>query len=76
MTDFLSSLRIAATGLHAQTARMRVIAHVLRDVGAAVRVPWSVAVETLATRMDVPLTGASRRSTRRWRTGARRRRRT
>ena len=26
MNDFLSSLKIAATGLHAQTARMRIIA--------------------------------------------------
>ena len=29
MTDFLSSLKIAATGLHAQNARMRVIAEIL-----------------------------------------------
>ncbi len=31
MNDFLSSLKIAATGLHAQSARMRVIAENLAN---------------------------------------------
>jgi flagellar basal-body rod protein FlgC len=35
MNDFVSSLRIAATGLHAQTARMRVIAENLANVDSA-----------------------------------------
>lgn len=39
MTDFLSSLKIAATGLHAQTARMRVIAENLANVDSAGKSP-------------------------------------
>lgn len=37
--DFNSSLRIAATGLHAQTARMRVIAENLANADSAATVP-------------------------------------
>lgn len=37
--DFSSSLRIAATGLHAQTARMRVIAENLANVDSAGKAP-------------------------------------
>ena len=37
--DFNSSLRIAATGLHAQTARMRVIAENLANVDSAGKAP-------------------------------------
>lgn len=39
MTDFLSSLRIAATGLHAQTARMRVIAENIANADSAGKTP-------------------------------------
>jgi flagellar basal-body rod protein FlgC len=37
--DFLSSLKIAATGLHAQTARMRVIAENLANADSAGKTP-------------------------------------
>ena len=39
MADFLSSLKIAATGLHAQTARMRVIAENLANADSAGKTP-------------------------------------
>ncbi len=39
MNDFLSSIRIAATGLHAQTARMRVIAENLANADSAGKTP-------------------------------------
>lgn len=39
MSDFLSSLRIAATGLHAQTARMRIIAENLANADSAGKTP-------------------------------------
>ena len=39
MTDFLSSLKIAATGLHAQTARMRVIAENIANADSAGKTP-------------------------------------
>ena len=39
MTDFLSSLKIAATGLHAQSARMRVIAENIANADSAGRTP-------------------------------------
>jgi flagellar basal-body rod protein FlgC len=39
MSDFHSSLKIAATGLHAQTARMRVIAENLANADSAGRTP-------------------------------------
>ena len=39
MNDFLSSLKIAATGLHAQDARMRVIAENLANADSAGRTP-------------------------------------
>ncbi len=39
MTDFFSSLKIAATGLHAQTARMRVIAENLANADSAGKTP-------------------------------------
>lgn len=39
MADFLSSLKIAATGLHAQTARMRVIAENLANVDSTGKSP-------------------------------------
>jgi flagellar basal-body rod protein FlgC len=41
MTDFLSSLRIAATGLHAQNARMRIIAENLANADSAGKTPGS-----------------------------------
>ena len=37
--DFNSSLRIAATGLHAQTARMRVIAENIANADSAGKAP-------------------------------------
>ncbi|MBK8083843.1 MAG: flagellar basal body rod protein FlgC [Devosia sp.] len=39
MSDFLASLKIAATGLHAQTARMRVIAENLANADSAGKTP-------------------------------------
>jgi flagellar basal-body rod protein FlgC len=39
MTDFLSSLKIAATGLHAQSARMRVIAENIANADSAGKSP-------------------------------------
>lgn len=39
MSDFNSSLKIAATGLHAQTARMRVIAENLANADSAGKTP-------------------------------------
>ncbi len=39
MSDFFSSLKIAATGLHAQTARMRVIAENLANADSAGKTP-------------------------------------
>jgi flagellar basal-body rod protein FlgC len=39
MNDFLSSLKVAATGLHAQTARMRVIAENLANADSAGKAP-------------------------------------
>ena len=39
MSDFLASLKIAATGLHAQTARMRIIAENLANADSAGKTP-------------------------------------
>lgn len=39
MADFLSSLKIAATGMHAQSARMRVIAENLANADSAGKTP-------------------------------------
>lgn len=39
MTDFLASLRIAASGLHAQSARMRIIAENLANADSAGKTP-------------------------------------
>lgn len=39
MSDFLSSLKIAASGLHAQTARMRVIAENIANADSAGKTP-------------------------------------
>ena len=39
MSDFFTSLKIAATGLHAQTARMRVIAENLANADSAGKTP-------------------------------------
>ena len=39
MSDFLSSLRIAATGLHAQNARMRIIAENIANADSAGKTP-------------------------------------
>ncbi|MEQ1769970.1 MAG: flagellar basal body rod protein FlgC [Devosia sp.] len=39
MADFISSLKIAATGLHAQSARMRIIAENLANADSAGKTP-------------------------------------
>ena len=39
MSDFLASLKIAATGLHAQNARMRVIAENIANADSAGKSP-------------------------------------
>lgn len=39
MNDFMNSLRISASGLHAQTARMRTIAENLANADSAARTP-------------------------------------
>lgn len=39
MNDFLASIKIAATGLHAQTARMRVIAENMANADSAGKTP-------------------------------------
>ena len=39
MADFLASLKIAATGLHAQSARMRVIAENMANADSAAKAP-------------------------------------
>ena len=39
MNDFLSSLKVAATGLHAQNARMRVIAENIANADSAGKTP-------------------------------------
>lgn len=39
MSDFISSLRIAATGLHAQNARMRIIAENIANADSAGKTP-------------------------------------
>ncbi|MDP1730246.1 MAG: flagellar basal body rod protein FlgC [Devosia sp.] len=39
MTDFLSSLKIAATGMHAQTTRMRLIAENLANADSTGKTP-------------------------------------
>lgn len=39
MSDYLASLKIAATGLHAQTARMRIIAENLANADSAGKTP-------------------------------------
>jgi flagellar basal-body rod protein FlgC len=39
MSDFLSSLQIAATGLHAQQTRMRIIAENMANADSAARAP-------------------------------------
>ncbi|HEY8596370.1 MAG TPA: flagellar basal body rod protein FlgC [Devosiaceae bacterium] len=41
MNDFLSSLKVAASGLHAQTARMRVIAENLANADSTGKTPGS-----------------------------------
>ncbi|MGJ8527654.1 flagellar basal body rod protein FlgC [Maritalea sp.] len=39
MTDFMNSLKIAATGLHAQSARMRIIAENMANSSSAAKEP-------------------------------------
>ena len=47
MNDFLSSLKIAATGLHAQTARMRIIAENLANADSAGKTAGVTSVRSL-----------------------------
>lgn len=59
--DFSSSLRIAATGLHAQTARMRVIAENLANADSAGKAPgqdpYRRRIPTLETSFDPDVGG-------------------
>lgn len=59
--DFNSSLRIAATGLHAQTARMRVIAENLANTDSAGKAPgeepYRRRVPTFQTSFDAEVGG-------------------
>ncbi len=61
MSDFNSSLRIAATGLHAQTARMRVIAENIANADSAGKSPgedpYRRRVPTFQTEFDAELGG-------------------
>jgi flagellar basal-body rod protein FlgC len=62
MNDFLSSLKIAATGLHAQSARMRVIAENLANADSAAKTPeedpYRRKIPTFKAVMDNELGGA------------------
>ena len=62
MNDFLSSLKIAATGLHAQSARMRVIAENLANADSAAKTPeedpYRRKIPTFRAVMDNELGGA------------------
>ena len=59
--DFNSSLRIAATGLHAQTARMRVIAENLANADSAGKTPgadpYRRRIPTFETSFDAEVGG-------------------
>ncbi len=61
MNDFLSSIRIAATGLHAQTARMRVIAENLANADSAGKTagedPYRRKIPTFESQLDSELGG-------------------
>src|SRR5690606_4580994 len=61
MADYLSSLKIAATGLHAQTARMRVIAENLANADSTGRspeeAPYRRRVPTFKSAMDAEIGG-------------------
>jgi flagellar basal-body rod protein FlgC len=61
MNDFISSIRIAATGLHAQTARMRVIAENLANADSAGKTagedPYRRKIPTFESQLDRELGG-------------------
>ncbi len=61
MSDFLSSLRIAATGLHAQNARMRIIAENLANADStgktAAEDPYRRRIPTFKAVMDADVGG-------------------
>ena len=61
MTDFLASLRIAASGLHAQSARMRIIAENLANADSAGRTadedPYRRRIPTFEAVMDADVGG-------------------
>ncbi|WP_375451992.1 flagellar basal body rod protein FlgC [uncultured Devosia sp.] len=61
MVDFNASMRIAATGLHAQTARMRVIAENLANADSAGKTPgeepYRRRVPTFETKFDPDVGG-------------------
>lgn len=61
MADFNASLRIAATGLHAQTARMRVIAENLANADSTGKTPgeepYRRRVPTFDTKFDADVGG-------------------
>ena len=50
MVDFLSSLKIAATGLHAQNARMRVIAENLANADSTSQTPGGDPLVVISSR--------------------------
>ena len=56
MSDFNSSLKVAATGLHAQSARMRIIAENLANADSAAKAPgedpYRRRIPTLAASFD------------------------
>ncbi|MEO6394647.1 MAG: flagellar basal body rod protein FlgC [Devosia sp.] len=61
MTDFITSLRIAASGLHAQSARMRIIAENLANADSAGRTadadPYRRRIPTFEAVMDADVGG-------------------
>ena len=61
MNDFLSSLRIAATGMHAQNARMRIIAENLANADSTGKTaeedPYRRRIPTFKAVMDTELGG-------------------
>jgi flagellar basal-body rod protein FlgC len=64
MNDFLSSLRIAATGLHAQNARMRIIAENLANADSTGKTPeedpYRRRIPTFKAVMDADVGGKMR----------------
>ena len=70
-SDFLSSLRIAATGLHAQNARMRIIAEYLANADSTGKTPdedpYRRRIPTFKAVMDSEVGARCSRGYRHWR---------